>query len=366
MAAVLFWERILVSFEKENGSDVREFLFANSKFLKIDGLNLVVQVDPLSMSILGNTNSTLYISLKTIVDGFLKQDTILLFVHDAKDIDDFQVQTKEIANLNLEWSYEKTELNPSFTFDNYFYSYENRTVLESANQIIEEIISEKTTLSFNPFFIHGASGIGKTHFVNALGNEIFAKNKSVRVLYKNATEFFNEYTSLFKGGLDTKKLDVFKELYFNLDVFIIDDIQMLSTKEGSLNEFFAIFEYMRVGNKYTIITSDVRPKFLNFEDRLLTRFLSGLVMEINFPDSDTKTQIFKYHAHRFDLSINEAAIQIFINSSKNVRELLGYINSLKIDLITNNFDNFEYKESDAIEIVSKTTGIFTILTKEDI
>ena len=123
---------------------------------------------------------------------------------------------------------------------------------------------------------------------------------------------------------------------------------------------------MRINNKYVIITSDVRPNVLNFDDRLLTRFLSGLVVEFNFPDSDTKTQIFKYHANKIDLKIDEQAIQVFINYSKNVRELLGYINSIKVDLITNNIDDFEYKEDDALNIVSKTTGLFKNITKKDI
>ncbi|MGL5021620.1 MAG: DnaA ATPase domain-containing protein, partial [Mycoplasmatales bacterium] len=367
MAELFVWDRIIKIFEEKHGSDISGFLFENSKLLKLEKNEIIIKLDPLSLSLLEDKNGDLFISLKKSIDNLLRDDIHVKLVTNSSQIQEKMLENVGEKYLDIsKWNYEDTCLNPSFTFENYFYSYDNRKAIDAANQVIKKIINQNDEVSYNPFFIHGASGIGKTHFVNAIGNEIFSQNPNLKLLCKNATEFFNEYTRLFKGSLNTKKLDDFKEQYFNLDVFIIDDIQMLSTKEGSLNEFFSIFESMRLKNNYLIITCDVRPRDLSFEERLLTRFLSGLVLEIHFPDSDTKTQIFKYHAHKSELVIDEAAIQIFINSSENVRELLGYINSIKIDMITNNLDTFEFKEEDAIEVVNKTTGIYKKLTKKEI
>jgi len=373
MAEIFVWDKIVKLFEQEKGSATASFLFDDSKLLKLEANQLVILLDVLSIDLLKNREGSLFVSLKKIIDQQLHDDMNIKFVTSQEfDQDTFNYEYIEEKDniddeiIDIGFTYEETSLNPSYTFDNYFYSYDNRKAIDAANQVIDQIIKTNNEINFNPFFIHGASGIGKTHFVNAIGNEIYNQNNAMRILCKNATEFFNEYTGLFKGSLNTKKLDDFKELYFNLDVLIIDDIQMLSTKEGSLTEFFSIFENMRLKNKYIIITSDVRPRELNFEDRLLTRFLSGLVLEIQFPDSDTKTQIFKYHAHKSELFVDEAAIKVFINSSQNVRELLGYINSIKIDMITNNVDSYEFREEDAIEVVNKTTGIYHKLTKKEI
>lgn len=378
MQSLFTWDKVIKKFKSQNSEDLTEFLFANSKLLHLSHEEAIVKVDELAFDVLKDSNGYFFLEIEKLLRENMSPKLVLQFVINEKDVQKRHIPAETIAEIkpvavdNNKWIHKQTNLNPSFTFENYFYSYDNQKIIQSCKQVIHDIVNNEMELTFNPFFIYGSSGIGKTHIVTALGNQIFNEKQGIKILYKNATEFLNDYTSLFKGGLNsTNELEAFKELYFNLDVFIIDDIQMLRTKEGSLNEFFSIFEHMRQQSKIVIITSDVPVKELNFEERLLTRFLSGLVEPIQFPDSDTKTQIFKYHAHKIDLNIEEAAIRIFIDSSKSVRELIGYINSIKMELLTfENNDTFGenhiYTEAQAINNVNKSTGNIRQMTPKEI
>ncbi len=373
METLFTWDKIIKKFKSQESEDLTEFLFSNSKLLHLTHDSAIIKVDDFAYSVLKDSQGIFYQKILKLLHESMSPNLTLSFVLSEDEVIEKPIPAETISDIskpvisNRTWTYEQTNLNPSFTFDNYFYSYDNQKIINSCKQVIHDIVNNSQQLTFNPFFIYGSSGIGKTHIITALGNQIHQEKPDAKILYKNATEFLNDYTSLFKGGLNsTDKLESFKELYFNLDVFIIDDIQMLRTKEGSLNEFFSIFEHMRNHNKFVIITSDVPPKELNFEERLLTRFLSGLVEPIQFPDSDTKTQIFRYHAHKIDLNIEESAIRIFIDSSNSVRELLGYINSIKMELLTIDTKDHIYSESEAINNVNKATGNISQMTAKDI
>lgn len=373
MESLFTWDKIIKRFKSQESEDLTEFLFSNSKLLHLTHDSAIIKVDDFAYSILKDSDGIFYKKILTLLRELMSPQLSLSFVLSEDDVIEKPIPAETISEIavpeisNSSWTFEQTNLNPSFTFDNYFYSYDNQKIINSCKQVIHDIVNNSSQITFNPFFIYGSSGIGKTHIISALGNQIFQEKSGVKILYKNATEFLNDYTGLFKGGLNnTDQLESFKELYFNLDVFIIDDIQMLRTKEGSLNEFFSIFEYMRNHNKFVIITSDVPPKELNFEQRLLTRFLSGLVEPIQFPDSDTKTQIFRYHAHKIDLNIEESAIRIFIDSSNSVRELLGYINSIKMELLTIETKDHIYSETEAINNVNKATGNIRQMTSKEI
>lgn len=366
MSLLFTWDKIVLKFKDTVSQEIGDFLFYNSQIRSTDDNIIIIQVDTLAISLLKNDKSKNFITINNILKDFFGQEIQLKFI--TKDyVPQIQENSDQKLNtIDTNYSYQQTNLIINLNFENYFYSYDNRTAIEACKAVINDITTLNKDLSFNPIFFHGASGIGKTHLVNAIGNEIFKIDNTKKILYTGATEFLNEYSNLFKGGLNnTNKLDEFKQKYFNLDVFIIDDVQMLKTKEATLNEFFSIFEHLRLRNKMVIITSDINPKELNFAPRLLTRFLSGLVQTINLPDSDTKTHIFNYHAHQSNLNIDEDAINIFIESSKQVRELLGYLNSIKADLITSGIDSKIDKQK-AIEIVSRLTNTSSSFTKADI
>lgn len=281
--------------------------------------------------------------------------------------DSFELEPHEIAPVSAPTAvinnYAETRLNRTFGFKNYFYSHENQKIIRAC----KEIIGSVSKPNFNPVFIYGESGIGKTHLINALGNEIFDLDNNYNIRYTTGPNFLSEFTGLFQGGInDVDAIDNFKKKYYNLDVLIIDDIQLLEGKESSLNEFFSIFENLLQAGKQIIITADKKPEDIQFEQRLITRFLSGLTLEIRTPDSDTKKQIFNYYAAEKELTVDEDAIQIFIDNSNSVRALLGYINAIHMHFLNDDLESSSFTKMDALEFVNSTTGNMHNYTPKEI
>ncbi len=262
-------------------------------------------------------------------------------------------EINDILQNTTKKSYIDTNLNRAYSFSNYFYSYENQRIVRAC----KEIMTRPGDPGVNPAFIYGESGIGKTHLINAFGNELFDKEQNLNIYYTTGPNFRNEYSALFKGGINNiNAVDDFKQKYFNLDVLIIDDIQILEGNESSLNEFFSIFESLLQNGKQVIITADKELRAIQFEERLLSRFEAGLLLRLKTPDSDTKKQIFNHYANQKDLKVDEDAIQVFIENSSNVRALLGYINSIHMYFINDDLNSNSFSKMDALEFVNSTTG----------
>ncbi len=376
MANLYTWDKIVKTFKEAQSEDLTEFLFSNSKIITLNHNSAVLQVDEMSYNVLNNKNDYFYSAIQQIMRDIMGDELQLQIIRDESEIiENIIPQTKLVTQSEKpeikisepkKNKYEETGLKANFTFDNYFYSYDNQRIIQLSKQVIHDMVNNIDPLTFNPLFIYGSSGIGKTHIINALGNELFKANNQLDIKYINSTEFANEYANIFQGGLGNNGLESFKAKFYQLDVLIVDDIQQLGTREKARQEFFSIFEHMRNNNKLIIITCDIHPKELKYEDRLLTRFKSGLVEQIELPDSDTKTQIFNYNAAKINLNIEEEAIQVFIDNSQNVRDLLGYINSIKLDLLAETDTSSVYTKTQAINKVNNSTGNLRQLTVEDV
>ena len=187
---------------------------------------------------------------------------------------------------------------------------------------------------YNPLFIYGNSGLGKTHLMHAIGNYIF-ENSEKRVLYVKSDTFISDFINITKKSDNEdnyEKVDFFKDKYRNVDVLLIDDIQSFNSATSSRNEFFHTFNDLRESNKQIIITSDRSPNDLNkFEERLKTRFSWGLTVNIFPPDVDLKREILRKKITAYDLEqdIPEDVIEyIASNIGPDVRQLEGAINRL--------------------------------------
>ncbi len=369
MSLLFSWEHIIEDFENIMGELTTTFLFEKSCILELVNNTIYIYVDNLVLNIFNDHDSLVYKNLSDLIHLHFSNDLEIVFTNDLNlNVAQNNSHTMTLPTIDSpipKLDYSSTKLDRSKHFSNYFYSYDNKKIVDVCSLLIDEIENEKP-LTFNTLFIHGHSGIGKTHIVNAIGNEIYDLNKNLSILFNNANDFTTAYTQLFRNSLKTNAIEEFKDLYNNLDIFIIDDIQMLQTKEGTLSEFFSIFEKIRQDNKLIIITCDVNPKNLKIEERLLSRFMSGLVLEMRYPDTDTKTQIFQYYAQEMNIEFEEKAIQIFIDNSKNIRELEGYTNAIKADLITNNFEGNIYTVDQALSRVKATSGNFNTITKHEV
>lgn len=221
-------------------------------------------------------------------------------------------------------SYKKANLNPDYTFENFMVGESNRFAQATALAV-----AENPGKMYNPLFIWGNSGLGKTHLMHAIGNYIL-KNTNKRVLYVTSETFISDYTGINNRNIDGSnydKTDAFKEKYRNIDVLIIDDIQFLGTAPKTQTEFFHTFESLFGDKKQIIISSDNSPDDLkNLEERLRTRFNWGLKVNIFPPDNELRKKILrnKIANMNFEQHISEDVIDYIANTCQSdVRNLEG-------------------------------------------
>ncbi|MCK4781869.1 chromosomal replication initiator protein DnaA [Candidatus Parcubacteria bacterium] len=215
----------------------------------------------------------------------------------------------------------KTNLNPRYTFDNF--------VIGSFNELAQAAawaVSKKPGLVYNPLFIYGNVGLGKTHLLQAIGNKIIEKSASKNVLYIPAEKFTSEVVSSIRNGT----IESLKAKFRQTDVLILDDAQFLAGKEKTQEEFFHTFNSLYEKNKQIILSSDRSPKAIPaLEERLRSRFEGGMIADISAPDYETRLAILKTKGQekKIDLS-NETLEYIASNVQKNIREMEGALNSL--------------------------------------
>lgn len=216
----------------------------------------------------------------------------------------------------------ETNLNPKYTFNNFIIGSFNELAHAAALSIIKN-----PGKSYNPLFIYGPSGVGKTHLLQAVGNELLKQqDKKIKILYIPSEKFTNELINSLKNH----EIDKFKEKYKQIDLLIVDDIQFLTGKEKTQEEFFYIFKDLYEENKQIILSSDRSPKSIaTLEDRLRSRFEGGMIADINFPDYETRVAILKVKASQQNISIPDDILHyIASQNQKNIRELEGSLNNI--------------------------------------
>ena len=212
-------------------------------------------------------------------------------------------------------------LNPNYTFSSFIKGASNEF-----SRTVGETVAKNPAKTFNPLFLYGPSGVGKTHLTNAIGTRIKELYPEKRVLYVSAHLLQVQYTD----SVRTNNYNSFMKFYQNIDVLIVDDIQEFAGLSKTQNTFFHIFNHLHQNGKQLILTSDRAPVMLQgMEERMLTRFKWGLVAELEKPDQELRKNILRNKIHRDGLNIPESVISyIAENVNESVRELEGIINSL--------------------------------------
>ncbi|UNX54965.1 chromosomal replication initiator protein DnaA [Georgenia sp. TF02-10] len=213
-------------------------------------------------------------------------------------------------------SVDSARLNPKYTFETFVTGSSNRFAHAAATAV-----AEAPAKAYNPLFIYGGSGLGKTHLLHAIGH--YARNlyPGARVRYVNSEEFTNDFINSIRDD----KAENFQRRYRNVDVLLIDDIQFLGGKEQTVEEFFHTFNTLHNDNRQVVITSDVPPKQLNgFEDRLRSRFEWGLLTDVQPPDLETRIAILRKKAVAERLQATDEVLEYIASRiSTNIRELEG-------------------------------------------
>lgn len=213
---------------------------------------------------------------------------------------------------------EATPLNPRYTFEQF--------VSGSGNQFAHAAalaVANNPAITYNPLFIYGGVGLGKSHLLNAVGHQILAKEPATRVFYCSAEKFMHEMVNCIK----LNKMDEFRERYRSVDVLLIDDIQFITGKERTQVEFFHTFNALYESHKQIVITSDKFPREMpNLEERLRSRFEWGLIADIQPPDLETKIAILKKKAEHNRIKLpDEVAYFLASSDTRNIRELEGML-----------------------------------------
>jgi chromosomal replication initiator protein len=220
---------------------------------------------------------------------------------------------------------EKSNLNPNYTFDTFVVGNNNRFA-HSASLAVAESPGEV----YNPLFIYGGVGLGKTHLMHSIAHFILSNNPQLKVLYVSSETFTNELIEAIRNGNNTA-MTKFREKYRNIDVLLIDDVQFIIGKESTQEEFFHTFNELHVAKKQIIISSDRPPKEMEtLEERIRSRFEWGLLADIGSPDYETRMAILRKKEEEYDgINIsNDILNYIAVNIKSNIRELEGALNKL--------------------------------------
>jgi chromosomal replication initiator protein len=216
----------------------------------------------------------------------------------------------------------ETNLNPRYNLNTFVVGKTNELAYAAATAIVEEIGRK-----YNPLFIYGGVGLGKTHLIQSIGNEIKSKyENNVKVKYVSSEKFTNDVIY----GIRNKRMDDMKEKYRNVDVLIIDDIQFIGGKTSTEEEFFHTFNSLYENNKQIIISSDRPPKFIpTLEERLRSRFEGGMIADIGYPDYELRLAILKTKLQERGMTLPDNLVEYVANKiQKNLRELEGVLNRI--------------------------------------
>ena len=220
--------------------------------------------------------------------------------------------------------YEEAHLNPKYTFDTFVVGSNNKFAQAAALAV-----AESPGDTYNPLFIYGGAGLGKTHLMHSIAHFILEHDENSRVLYVTSEEFTNELIETIRNGNNTA-MSKFREKYRNIDVLLVDDIQFIIGKESTQEEFFHTFNSLHSAKKQIIISSDKPPKDMEIlEERFRSRFEWGLIADITLPDYETRMAILHKNEEMNGYSISEDVIKyIATNIKSNIRELEGAFNKV--------------------------------------
>ncbi len=270
--------------------------------------------------------------------------------------DDISEEELQVASKlsNSQNSYPNTTLNPKYTFDSFVVGNSNRFAHAAALAV-----AEAPATAYNPLFIYGGVGLGKTHLMQAIANEILQNNRNAKILYVTSEKFTNQLINAIKDG----KNEMFRNKYRNIDVLLIDDIQFIAGKETCQEEFFHTFNTLHDNGKQIIISSDKPPKDIKLlEDRLKSRFEWGLIADISNPDYETRLAILRKKAQLDNIIIDDEVLSdIATKIDSNIRELEGVLNKLIANAsLTNCPITLEMAEKAINDVVTKKDKVLSL------
>ena len=338
------WAKVLSHMEERLGAITVSAWFDDAEVVELNDSNLILYSPSDFRREIIRRRCTDYIqdALKEIFNSDAK---LLVFGDEERNA--FENKQKVAPSMDF---------NPQFTFDNYVVGPSNRFAHSAAIAV-----SKTPGQVYNPLFIYGPAGVGKTHLLYAIANGIRKDNPNANVVYIKGDQFTNELIAAIQNGKNIE----FRSKYREADLFLIDDIQFIAGKESTQEEFFHTFNKLYEEHKQIVMTSDRKPSdMLTLEDRLKTRFEWGLLADVQPPDYETRMAIIKNKAKTLGLSLDdEVCNYIAVNVTSNVRQIEGTVkkilayrdlNNMPLDLnhISRAIDDMFKSEGNAVPTAS--------------
>ncbi len=349
------WNALLSEIQGKVSTVSYEMWFSRAEALTVSYNKLIVVVP------LKNIKTMLENEYRSTVQWALGQiktyvtDVLFILPEDKsaylEDADDQPPQPKETEN----------PFDSKFTFDNF--------VVGSSNQIVyaaAQAVAKNPGQQFNPLFIYGGVGLGKTHIMHAIGNHILQQNPRTKILYVTTEQFVNDFIDSIRNNRDNEQNKRFREKYRNVDVLMLDDIQFIAGKTTSQEELFHTFNNLYQSKKQIVISSDRHPRELTFlEERLQSRFQCGLTCDITQPDLETRIAILQKKALDKKVNISNSVMYFIAEKiDSNIRELEGALSKVIFycSLVGKEADNIDVIKDALKDDIDVTTHILSIDT----
>ncbi len=310
MDAASLWEKIINVYKTQITKQFYESFFSGIEPVTLKRNKLILLAPNYFIKeVIENNHIT---NLLNIAKDQGSKNSDIQIILDLEEIADLYADEQGFDSKNNP-SY---SLNPKYTFDTFVIGNSNRFAHAAC-----VAVAESPAKAYNPLFIYGGVGLGKTHLMHAIGHYIVGKNSDSKILYLSSETFTNELINSIKDD----KNEAFRNKYRKVDVILVDDIQFIAGKERTQEEFFHTFNALHDANKQIIISSDRTPKEIpTLEDRLRSRFEMGLIADIQAPDFETRIAILRKKAQVENRDIpNEVMVHIAKNIKSNIRELEG-------------------------------------------
>ena len=297
------------------------------QFFKVENNIVTILIPEEQAPLLKYIEKNYYFYFKATISELMNEEYDVVFIteDEAKKYhktasDDSSRSKKSINNLR----YETANLHSKYKFDTFVVGSNNKFAHSAALAV-----AESPGEAYNPLYIYGGAGLGKTHLMHSIGHFVLEQNQNMKVLYVTSEQFTNEVIESIRSG-NAAAMTKLRDKYRTVDVLLIDDVQFIIGKESTQEEFFHTFNVLHSAGKQIILSSDKPPKEMEtLEERFRSRFEWGLIADIQPPDYETRMAILRKNAETYDKEIDDEIIQyIATNIKSNIRELEGALNKV--------------------------------------
>lgn len=314
------WQKILEQIKKQISSANFKTWFSQATIMEITDTNLKISVP--SAFIKNQLVARYEVILNQSIEEITGKKLTIEYEIDSSKLakktkpELGEEEDADIFTINPSYQGPQNSLNKKYTLDSFVVGFTNNLAYAAA-----QAITQNPGLSYNPLFVYGPSGVGKTHLMHGVGNAIISKNPYSKILYVSSEKFMND----FVDSIQNKKTGEFRQRYRYCDVFLVDDIQFIAGKDSTQEEFFHTFNELHSKNAQIILTSDRPPHEMHkLEARLLSRFQGGLMVDIQLPDFDTRMAILKRKLQEKGDQLPEDILKLIAETvESNTRELEG-------------------------------------------